>query len=258
MRRFHDHHGSSPGQRHRAADLLPGHGPLTRPVVDEEVAESVRARTVRDRVRGVPHRAKLGDRHLRRRLIRLVQAAERVVPVRPAGHLDMAAEHVGNRMGARELGHPVQARGERGHVADVEAPRVDGVTGQQEPGRRVVHGDRRVMVPGRAGHAQPPAAQVERDHLLRPAREAEELPDRRHGMGDDRCPRPLRELAVARHVVAVPVRVRDDELVPGPAFAFAQQAVDRLSHAAVGDSAGVKQHCPVLAAQAGTGTAPRS
>ena len=207
----------------------------------------MRARTVRHLTGSVAHRDNLGDRHLQRRLARLVQAAQRVVPVRAACHLDMAAEHVADRAGGREFGHPVQARDERGHVADVEAAGIDGVAGEQEPHRRVVHGDRRVMVPGGAGHAQRPAAQVERDDLLRPSSEAEELADGGHAMPHDHGARPARELAVARHMVAVPVRVGDDEFVIWPSLR--EQAVHGLPDAALGDRAGVKQQCPVRTAQ---------
>ena len=247
MNRFHHQHEFPGRPGAGAAGLLPGHRPLTRPVVKKEIAEPVRAGTVCHLTGGIAHRDDLGDRHLQRRLARLVQAAERVVPVRAAGHLDMAAKHVADRVGGRELGHPVQARDERGHVADVEAARIDGVAGEQEPRCRVVHGDRRVMVPRGAGHVQRPAAQVERDDLLRPSSEAEELANGGHAMPHDHGARPARELAVARHMVAVRVRVGDDEFVIWPSLR--EQAVHGLPDGALGDRTGVEQQRPVRAAQ---------
>lgn len=210
----------------------------------------MRAGPVRDLVRRVPYGGQPGHGHLQRRLVRLVLAAERVVPVRAPRHLDVAAEHVTDRMRGRELDQPVQARRERPHVLDVQPAGVDGVAGKQEPGRRVVNGDRGVVVPGRTGDAQFPAAEVERDDLLRPVAEAEEPPHARRIVPDDHGARPVRELSVTGHMVAVPVGVRDDELVGrGRLLPLCEQPVDGLPHTAIRHRPGVEQQRPLRAAQ---------
>ena len=238
------------GPAGQAAGDLPQDGGHARAVVDGEVAELVHARLVAHLVRGVPHGKQPAEAELQRRLVRLVPAADRVVAVRPGRHLDVAAEHVAHPPGGGELGEPVHAGGERRHVPHVQPAGIHGVPGEQEAGALVEDGDRRVLVPRRAGDLQPPAAEVEGEHLGWPVREAEVGQDVRCRAADDRGVRPAGEVTVAGHVVAVPVGVRHHQAVPRRVpFPVTEQGVYRLPHPAAGHRAGVEQHRALGAAQ---------
>src|SRR5215469_8825031 len=199
----------------QAAGDLPQHGGHARAVVDGEVAELVHTRLVPHLAGSVSHGQQPSEAELQRRLVRLVPAADRVVAVRPGRHLDVAAEHVADPPGGGELGEPVQAGDERRHVPHVQPSRVHGVPGEQEAGALVVDGDRRVLVARRAGDLEPSAAEVEGQHLGGPAGEAEVGLHVAQPAADDRRVRPAREVAVAGHVVAVPVGVRHHQLIAG-------------------------------------------
>jgi hypothetical protein len=142
-------------------------------VVDDEVVGAVHAPSARDRGGRGADVPELGDGHLQGRLVGLVAGAERVVAARVPGHLDVAAEHVGDWPALGQRDHPVEAGEELREVERVEAPRVDRVAGEQETGPRVVDRDGRSVVTGAAGDLQHPAAQVELGDLLGPAGEAE-------------------------------------------------------------------------------------
>src|ERR1039457_2791825 len=124
----------------------------------------------------------------------------------------MAAEHVGDRPGPGEADQPVQARGERREVADVEPSRVHRVAGDQESGPRVVDRNRAVIVTGAAGYLQPAPAEVERNDLGRPVGDPEELPRRLTVRGHHGRRRPASELSVSSDMITVTVRMRDHEL----------------------------------------------
>ncbi len=120
-----------------------------------------------------------------------------------------------DRPGRREVGEPVHALRERGDIARIQPPRVDGVPRQQETGPRVEDRDRRGVVPGNPRYVKHAAAQVEPHHFGGPVGEAERLP---HGVRlapNQPGQRPSGELLVCRHMIAVTVGVRHDELVAG-------------------------------------------
>ncbi len=107
-------------------------------------------------------------------------------------------------------------------------------------------------MPGDAGDIQHPAAEVERDHLARPVGELVELPHRLDRGRDDCRQRPAVELPVPRHVVTVPVRVRDDQLVVRTRIRgqpVGDQPVDRRperEHGAILRGPGVEQDRPLV------------
>jgi len=226
------------------------HGGHARAVVDGEVAVLVHARLVLRLASGVPHGEQPVEAELQRRLVRLVPAADRVVAVRASRHLDVAAKYVADPPGGGERGEPVQAGGERRRVLHVQPSRVHGVAGEQEAGALVVDGDRRVLVARRAGDLQSAPAEVVGQHLGGPAGEAEVSLHVAQPTADDPGVRPAGEVAVAGHVVAVPVGVRYDQLVAGcVAFSVAEQRIHGLPDAAAGRRSGVEQDRPPGAAQ---------
>src|ERR1700689_2308299 len=79
----------------------------------------------------------------------LVAPADRVIHPRLCRHLDMAAEQVCHRLLSAPVNEPVNRTDEARPVEDVQAARVDGVPGEQDPAVAVVEGDRRLVVPRR-------------------------------------------------------------------------------------------------------------
>ena len=88
----------------------------------------------------------LGESHLRGALVWLVGRPERIVAGRAVGHLDVAAEHVVDRVLLGEGHHPVECGAEGGEVGGMETTGQDGVAGEQDRGPRVVVGDGRSVV----------------------------------------------------------------------------------------------------------------
>jgi hypothetical protein len=74
--------------------------------------------------------------------------------------------------------------GEGRPVDDVQAARVDGVAGEQDPGIPVVEGDRRIVVPGRAEAVEHAAAEVDLGGRFGLGIEAEIRPHRVAGRAD--------------------------------------------------------------------------
>jgi hypothetical protein len=161
----------------------------------------------------------------------------------------MAAEDVADVPAGSEVRQPVKAGGERLDVADVQAARVHGVPGEQEPGARVVDGDGRGVVAGRASDLQLAPAEVEGHDLGRPPGKAEVALDSVELTVDHGGVRAVGEPGVARHVIAVPVRVRDDERVPRRGAAAVEQGVHRLPQPAVRHRPGIQHQRPLAAAE---------
>src|SRR5215470_436726 len=90
----------------------------------------------------------MAARQLEYVLVRLELRTDRVVEERRSRLLDVRAEDVSDAKIAREVDQPPRALRERGRVSDVEAARVHGVAGQQDPSPPVVNGDRCAFVSG--------------------------------------------------------------------------------------------------------------
>src|SRR5262249_14303340 len=136
----------------------------------------------------------------------------RIVTAGPTGHLDVAAQNVGDDPVAGEGDHPVEAGEEIGELKGVQAAGQDGVAGQQEAGPTVVDRDGSRMVARAAGDLQHAPAQVEGHDLRGPAGEAEELLHRVRLPADHGRSGPALELRVAGNVIVVTVGVGDHEL----------------------------------------------
>src|SRR5215467_9146865 len=146
-------------------------------------------------------------------LVRLIGPPDRIVHARRSAHLDVAAKQVAHRPPCAPVGEPVDRTCEGRPVADVQASRVDGVAGEQEPGVTVVVGDRRLVVP-RCGEAvDNAAAEVDLGHGLGLPGESEVRPRRLTCRADDDGVGPPGELAVSRDVVTVRVCVQDQQPV---------------------------------------------
>lgn len=116
------------------------------------------------------------------------------------------------------------------------------------------------LVAGQRDDVQHPAAEVERGAAARPAGQTEEVAHRRDRVPDDRGEGPIAELGVAGDVVAVRVRVDDEQLVSLARMGGQPLLEQRVDVAPNGNAAG-SDVAPVSSSSArsppagGTGTA---
>ena len=116
-------------------------------------------------------------------------------------------------MGRGEGGEPVRAftKGRDLVGRDVEPTRIEHVAREQQPGARVVDHDVRGFMAGCRHDLEHPAAEIVPTDPARPVRDPEERRDVRGAEADDSGVGAVAELGVAGVMIAVPVRVRDDQ-----------------------------------------------
>ena len=194
-------------------------------VVGEEVAQVAgrggervdRARAERERV--------LGGLHAR---------LERVHDARHAAHLHVRTEDGINGVRARKDRETLRARREGRLVAHGEQAGIEHVAAQERSRGGVVEHHVARLVAGGGQHHERASAQVERSRVLGPPRDAEGGADRVHVGRDHGGVRACGEAGVLRPVVAMPMRVRDDERHDGAARTSGVRAEQRVHEFANG------------------------
>jgi len=113
--------------------------------------------------------------------VRLVLRSNRIVEVRRAALLDVAADHMRHNFAFGKTNQALGACHERRKVAHVQAAGIEAVACEQDASLAVVISQTQDVVAGNRNHVEDAVAEVEPANIFRPMGDAEELAGSWHG-----------------------------------------------------------------------------